>query len=214
MTGQRVVAVSAGGAHNIALAADGAVCSWGYGYFGRLGHGDQETQLLPKKIEAFGGQRVVAVSAGGGHSLALTADGSVWSWGDGGFGKLGHGDQQNQLLPKKVEAFAGHRVVAVSAGDGYSFAITADGALSSWGGGTHGKLGHGDEQQKWQPKKVEALAGQRVVAVSAGREHSLALTADGAAWSWGGGEHGCLGHGDHLSNQLLPKKIEAWAPGQ
>ena len=43
---------------------------------------------------------------------------------------------------------------------------------------------------------------------------TLALTADGAAWSWGGGESGCLGHGDHLSNQLLPKKVEPWAPGQ
>jgi len=52
------------------------------------------------------------------------------------------------------------------------------------------------------------------LAVSAGSGHSFALTADGAAWSWGRGERGCLGHGEDLSNQLLPKKIEAWAPGQ
>ena len=58
------------------------------------------------------------------------------------------------------------------------------------------------------------FTGQRVVAVSAGTYHSLALTADGAVLTWGKGEHGCLGHGEDLSNQLLPKKVEAWAPGQ
>ena len=43
--------------------------------------------------------------------------------------------------------------------------------------------------------------------------HSLALTAENAVFTWGKGENGCLGHGEDLSNQLLPKKIEAWAPG-
>jgi len=119
---------------------------------------------------------------------------------------LGHGDEQNQLLPKKIEAFAGHRVVAVAPGYFHSLALTADGAVWSWG--------HGDEQKQLLPKKVEAFAGQRVVAVSAGGEHSLARTADGAVLTWGQGESGCLGHGEDLSDQLLPKKVEAWAPGQ
>ena len=99
------------------------------------------------------------MSSGAAHSLAITADGEVWSWGQGAYGELGHGDQQNQLLPKKLEAFA----------------------------------------------------GQRVVTVSAGSDHSLAFTADGAVFTWGEGEYGCLGHGEDLSSQLLPKKIEAWA---
>ena len=69
-----------------------------------LGHGDEQQQLLlPKKVEALAGRRVVTVSAGASHSLARTADGAVWSWGGGVSGKLGHGDEQNQLLPKKVE---------------------------------------------------------------------------------------------------------------
>ena len=64
------------------------------------------------------------------------------------------------------------------------------------------------------PKKVEALAGRRVVAVSAGRCHSIAITADSAVFTWGQGKDGCLGHGEDLSSQLLPKKIEAWALGR
>ena len=217
LAGQRVVAVSAGGKHSFALTADGAVWSWGCGYQGRLGHGDTQTQQLPKKVEAFAGQRVIAVLAGERHSLALTADGAVWSWGQGGGGHLGHGDARDRLLPKKVEAFAGQRVVAVSAGAYHSLALTADGAVWSWGLGCNGRLGHGDTQDKWLPKKVEAFAGQRVVATSAGGDHSLSLTADGAVFTvftWGMGKSGRLGHGEDESNQLQPKKVEVWAQGQ
>ena len=96
----------------------------------------------------------------------------------------------------------------MSAGTLHSIAITANGAVWSWGEGDSGRLGHGDVQDEWQPKKVEALAGRRVVAVSAGEYHSLAITADGSVLTWGEGGHGCLGHGEDLSNQLLPKKVE------
>jgi len=161
-----------------------------------------------------GDERVVVVSAGATHNLAFAADGSVWSWGNGGNGRLGHGDVHTQLLPKKVEALAGRRVVAVSVGVFHSLAVTADGAVWSWGRGYSGKLGHGDVQEQLLPKKVEALVGQRVVAVSAGLLHSLAITADGAVLTWGKGDDGCLGHGEDLSNQLLPKKVEVWALGQ
>jgi len=212
--GQRVVAVSAGDGHSLALTADGCIWSWGFGADGQLGHGDEQTQQLPKKVEAFSGQRVVAVSAGGNHSLALTADGAVWSWGRGDNGRLGHGDTQEQLQPKKVEALVGQRVVIVSTGWQHSLALTADGALVSWGDGYAGKLGHADQQDQLLPKKVEAFAGQRVVAVSAGTHHSLAFAANGAVFTWGKGMPGCLGHGEDRSNQLLPKKIEARAPGQ
>ena len=179
-----------------------------------LGHGEGVTRLnTPTRFSStLGGERAVSVSAGAGHSLALTADGAVWSWGGGEGGQVGHGDRQSQLLPKKVDAFAGQRVVAVSAGYFHSLAVTADGAVWSWGFGLFGKLGHGDEQHQLLPKKVEAFAGQRVIALAAGACHSLATTADGAVFTWGTGEDGCLGHGEDLSDQLLPKKIEAWAP--
>ena len=103
-------------------------------------------------------------------------------------------------------------VVAVSAGGDHSLALAADGAVWSWGWGDFGNLGHGDEQDQLLPKKLEALASRRVVAVSAAAVHSLALTADGAVFAWGKGDSGCLGHGEDVSNQLLPKKVEAWAP--
>ena len=193
--GEHAESVSAGIHHSLAIAADGSVWSWGCGI--RSGHGDKEDVLQPKKIEAFAGQRVVAVSAGGNHSLAATADGPVWSWGHGTFGKLGHGDEQHQLLPKKTEGLAGQRVVDVSAGLCHSLALTAEGDVWSWGVGWNGVLGHGDEQRHPLPKKMEAFAGQRVVAVSTRNHTSLAVTADGAVWSWG--------------NKHPPEKVEGLA---
>ena len=99
MAGRRVVAASAGAHDSFAITAEGGVWSWGWGHSG-LGHGGVQNQLLPEKIDAFAGQRVVAVSAGDIHSIAITADGSIWSWDEGFFGQLGHGNEQNQLLPK------------------------------------------------------------------------------------------------------------------
>ena len=127
---------------------------------------------------------------------------------------LGHSYREDQWQPKKIEAFAGQHVVAALAGCMHSLALAANGAVWSWGWGGGGGLGHGDQQEQLLPKKIEAFAGQRVVAVSAGQHHSLAITADGAVFTWGKGGHACLGHGEDLSNQLLPKKVETWAPGQ
>ena len=61
---------------------------WGQGACGKLGHGDEQNQLLPKKVEAFTGQRVVAVSAGARHSLAIATSGAGFTWGKGEYGRL------------------------------------------------------------------------------------------------------------------------------
>ena len=102
-----------------------------------LGHGEGVARLnTPARLPSMlGGERAVSVSSGSAHSLALTAAGAVWSWGYGSQGRLGHSDWQAQCQPKKIEGFAGQRVVAVSAGALHSLAISADGAVWSWGFG-------------------------------------------------------------------------------
>lgn len=73
------------------------------------------------------------VSGSDGHTLALTQDGQVYSWGDGDYGKLGHGDCATHKQPEQVGGpLAGRVVECVSAGYRHSAAV-ADGALWTWG---------------------------------------------------------------------------------
>ena len=153
---ERVAAVSADAWHSLAVMASGAVWSWGGGLHGKLGHSDDERQLLPRRIVTLK-NKVFAVSAGARHSLAVTASGEVCSWGSGGNGRLGHGDEEGQLRPKHTVALK-ERMVAVSAGDRHSLAVTASGTVWSWRDGQFGRLGHGDQESELLPKRIIALS--------------------------------------------------------
>ena len=100
---------------------------------------------MPKRIEGLQGVRAVAISSAVSHSLVLAADGAVYTFGGGGLGKLGHGDESPVATPKRIEALRSVRVVAVAAGCHHSVALSASGEVYSWGVGGCGVLGHGDE---------------------------------------------------------------------
>ncbi|CAM9960393.1 unnamed protein product, partial [Heterosigma akashiwo] len=98
---------------------------------------------------------------GGQHAAVLTARGEVFTWGRGGFGRLGHGDAAPQKEPRRVAALARGRVhcVQVACGFAYTCAVSAAGALYTWGAGENGRLGLGDPEDRLSPARVAALAG-------------------------------------------------------
>ena len=144
---------------------------------------------MPKLVASLQGQQVVQVSAGDFHSLALVRGGDVYSFGAGSFGRLGHGNQLNQLLPKLIAALQGTRVVQVSAGQMHSLALAEGGEVYSFGRGRHGQLGHGDVEDQLVPTLIPATATRqgRVVEVAAGARWSLLLQEDGEVASLGSG---------------------------
>ena len=93
-------------------------------------------------VEALSSVRVVGVAAGDQHSILCTAEGEVLTCGDGSGGKLGHGDERDLHVPRVVMGLAGKAVVAVTASDNHSLAVTVDGDVFSFGEGEG--LGHGD----------------------------------------------------------------------
>ena len=99
----RVLEVAAGGLHSLLLAEDDAVYSFGCGSRGQLGHGDTEPQAVPRRIKALEGQRIVQVACGHEHSLVLTGDGGIRSFGRGSLGQLGLGDMSDKSVPTVVE---------------------------------------------------------------------------------------------------------------
>jgi len=97
---------------------------------------------------------IVAVSAGEDHCLALDASGFVWSWGMNDYGQLGNGTNDPCTTPVKVVGPYGKEfgnIVAISAGYWHSLALDADGTLWVWGKGEDGRLGLGDEYNRFYP---------------------------------------------------------------
>ena len=153
----------------------------------------------------------MSASAGRYVSLALTAQGALFSFEWGGNGQLGHGDKGDQPQPKRVAALTKERVVDAATGGDHSLALTAEGAVFSFGVGAQGQLGHGGTAARPRPEPVAALAKERVVGVAAGRFHSLASTA-GALFGFGQGVKGQLGHGDR-TNRPRPKRVRGRCGG-
>lgn len=189
LTGLEIEAVSAGFDYTLILTTDGDVYSFGNGANGRLGHGDTQSQLLPKRIEAFDtllsdDDFVVAISAGVGaytnsqaHSLVLTNDGEVYAFGRGSSGQLGLGSNSDVLEPTLITG-APHDVKAISAGGLHSLLLTQGGDVYSFGSSNDGRLGRDDSDTAYNlPGLIEQLWD--VVAISAGNNFSLALTRDG-----------------------------------
>ncbi|XP_063705593.1 E3 ubiquitin-protein ligase HERC2 [Culicoides brevitarsis] len=85
--------------------------------------------------------KIRKICCGNEHSMILTANGDVFTWGTGLRGQLGHGEIQNEEVPKLVEGLAGLKVVDISAGGWSSAAITSFGDLYMWGWNSHGQLG-------------------------------------------------------------------------
>uniref|UniRef100_A0A6Q2ZPS6 Alsin-like n=1 Tax=Esox lucius TaxID=8010 RepID=A0A6Q2ZPS6_ESOLU len=101
------------------------VWTWGRGQEGQLGHGDQLPRLQPLCIKTLNGEEVVKVAAGTHHSLAVTAQCQVFSWGSNRSGQLGHMNSPS-TLPQQVKMSEGLRVWDVAAGQDHSVFL-ADG---------------------------------------------------------------------------------------
>ena len=207
----RVYGVAAGSYHTLALTESGAVFSFGSGALGKLGHGDEADALLPRRIDALQAARALSVAAGPAHSVVLTHDRRLLSFGGGGFGRLGLGDGHTRCTPKVIDALDGVSVAGVSCAQHHTLVTCTAGLVYSCGNGRAGRLGHGDTRSQLVPKAIEALRGRRVFAVAAGFQHSLVLVRSGGTgdvYSFGCGGHGQLGHGDE-DDCLIPRMITA-----
>ena len=218
LVGKTVIAVSAGASHSLAMCADGTVAAWGYNRIDHLGIRSASHSHLPVAISEIGflaGKTVVAIAAGGYHSLALCSDGSIAAWGQNEFGQLGNDSTAERLEPVAVDpagVLVGKTVIAVSAGASYSLALCSDGTLAAWGQNYFGQLGNDSMANSHMPVAVDqtgVLAGKTITAISAGAYHSLALCADGTLVSWGCNCFGQLGNNSKTSSpEQVPVAVD------
>ena len=103
--GKKIQKIAARG-KSTAVLADGELYTFGCGAYGQLGHGDKKDCIVPTLVCSMIGKQITAISMGDFHTLVL-ADGELYSFGCGRNGQLGHGDNQDQTIPKLVESFRG-----------------------------------------------------------------------------------------------------------
>lgn len=136
-----VVAIANGYAHACALTSVGAVLCWGDNGNGQVGDGSTTDRLVPVPVAGLSAG-VIAITANGLHSCALTAMGSVQCWGENADGQLGDGSTTDRLTPVTV-AGLGASVTALAAGHYHTCAVINGGALRCWGDNYYGQLGDG-----------------------------------------------------------------------
>ncbi|KAF5842172.1 regulator of chromosome condensation 1/beta-lactamase-inhibitor protein II [Dunaliella salina] len=176
-----VTQIACGALHSLAVTAEGALLSWGWAGLGALGHGCIMDETVPRLVQALLGLRMAQATGGGAHSLALSADGDVYSFGSNTQGQLGLGHCSSVCSnPQLVEAIT-DTIVQVSAGSRHSLALTEQGRPLAWGFNGFGQLGSGDTEDRLMPCAMcLSEAGDenkhgKVVEVAAGWWHSLLL---------------------------------------
>ncbi|XP_013706397.1 ultraviolet-B receptor UVR8-like [Brassica napus] len=204
---RKVLLISAGASHSVAILTGDVVCSWGRGEDGQLGHGDAEDRPSPTQLSALDDHQIVSVTCGADHTVAYSQSRmEVYSWGWGDFGRLGHGNSSDLFTPLPIKALHGVRIKQIACGDSHCLAVTMEGEVQSWGRNQNGQLGLGDTEDSLVPRKIQAFEGIRIKMVAAGAEHTAAVTEDGDLYGWGWGRYGNLGLGDR-NDRLVPERV-------
>lgn len=191
--------IQMGANHSVMQSSTGRLYEWGF-VAGAM-------SLCPRQVAI--GVRVRRVACGMYHTVALGVDYDVYTWGAGNCGQLGHGNDQDSKIPRRVEVLEQKKVAVV--GCGYYHTVVAckvGGQVYSWGLGKDGQLAQGgDPKNQWLPGLVKGLPGLMITSLAAGLTHTLAATKEGSVYSWGTGQHGELGLGAGCSYSALPQCV-------
>nr|KAF6392182.1 HECT and RLD domain containing E3 ubiquitin protein ligase family member 6 [Pipistrellus kuhlii] len=204
--------VSCGKEHSLAVCHQGRVFAWGAGSDGQLGIEEfMEIIFTPKKIKTLSGIEIIQVSCGDYHSLALSKDGRMFSWGKNSHGQLGLGKKSpSQASPQRVRYLEGIPLAQVAAGGAHSFALSLSGTAYGWGSNNAGQLaltGKNDSVQSYKPVSVGILKSLDVIYISCGYEHTAVLTQNGKVFTFGDNSFGQLGHSP-TAKKSGPQEVE------
>jgi len=201
--------VTTGNGHSCAVTADGGVKCWGDNSHGQLGDGTTSTRPTPVDVVGLA-QGAVAVEAGWDSSCALLDSGEVKCWGDNSQGQLGDGTTTDRLTPVSVIGLT-ESARSLAMGWYHSCVVTVGGVVKCWGSNGDGQLGDGSRTGSYAPVSVVGLSGG-VSRVTAGGNHTCALTSSEIVLCWGNNWAGQIGDGTTL-DRLTPVTVSGLSGG-
>jgi alpha-tubulin suppressor-like RCC1 family protein len=179
---ESVVRVACGADFSACITNSGKLYTWGTNESGNLGINQSTEEYLnkgyvntPQLVSKLKDQVIIQVACGDKHMLALTEERRVYSWGDGKYGKLGHGDCDRIPTPLKIEEISSEDIIFIAAGDQTSAAINSKGQIYTWGSGQYGRLGLGTNEIVKTPKKItdQVIINERIFYISLGKYHTV-----------------------------------------
>lgn len=227
-----VVMVSAGDSHTMALSDQGTVYGWGTyrDASGQVGLQADGVKHKPTVILTLQNNPIIKIASGNDHTVALTKDGNIFTWGCAEQGQLGRimgcftsrGGRrglQYILNPKQVRDKKRLTFKDIFCGSYSTFAVSQDGAVYAWGLNNYGQLGTGDLETLYAPTKVEALTSlisdnNKCVSIASGQHHTIVLDSSGKVYAMGRAEYGRLGLGEDAKETTSPVLVAAleWNP--
>eukprot|EP01132_Coremiostelium_polycephalum_P007896 gene7896-9715_t len=208
----QIKSIECGHYHSMLLMKSGKVYSFGWTSFAGGDTFESETNfkpLEPMVVDSLLKYPIKSLAGGRRHTLAVSRDHQVFSFGVGSEMQLGTESTKHEPFPVNIRVLSElGNVVKVSAGWGHSLALTDKGEIYSWGWTKDGQSGIiQSESPLSKPTKINS--DQLFVNIYSGSDFNLALTDKGELYSWGCNEMGQLGIGSSNNNCIInPTKID------
>ncbi len=212
-----VTAIAVGTHHSCALRTDGRVQCWGYNRDGQLGDGTTIDRNAPTDVIDLSAE-VIAITADGNHSCALTKERQVKCWGSNITGQLGDSSTANSTRPVAVDNLTG-AVSMIAAGGSHTCAAFQAGGVQCWGNNSSGQLGNQATLFSQATPVWVANLNETIQSLAAGFQSTCAVTYSGRLYGWGANVDGQLGNGTFADASQpkivtgLPTTVTAVATG-
>ncbi len=203
--------VSAGYFHTCGVARDGKTWCWGRNEQGEVGSTSRALSSTPVRVASDLAAQLVQAASQFDYSCAVDRTGALHCWGSDCYGQLGLdsvtekcGTPEMPCSPTPAQVRMPAAIATVSGTFSHSCALTTAGAVLCWGENNQGQIGNGTMGQR-VPTPTPVAGAMTFKALSAGREFTCAVAADGAPYCWGRNAHGQLGTGgEAVANAPTP----------
>lgn len=209
MDSRNIIGLGAGNEHTVFLTKCGKLYVSGYNDNGQCGSGTTQQVKTPIVLQGIlENEDIAQVHAYNGceHTVALTRDGKIFSFGYNYRGQLGIGSTNSECVPRPVKSLLSRKVVNASCSYHHSYFLCSDGAIFSCGRNDCGQLGHGDCVDKKTPQHVQS-SPKNITSISCGQFHTMCLADDGSVFGCGKNDYGQLGWESIDNVKVLTKFI-------